>query len=385
DKLSKNIHFVDFWTSLLKNNPPLTTFICLERERILFDNIFVVSQQTLRLSMTDLRIEIVEAANNVTKYIHIGPFIRSMSFSNYQKNMIDVVVICTMMITSRANTQLTMSACASGMCRNMKSGFKSADRQPILDETHQRYVEFNHYRQQNAADHSLAPPLLHIDNNRAKTAPWRRIIDLDEFFTRIYEYHKRGGFWCMVLEDIFELLRFSFVAIFLGFLFTCVDYQILFRDKKLVRPGNQTDKVTLSDAINFDSSKMTFSVVLCIIVACIFWMYWLAVLLWKLSRHLDIRNFYYEILKIDDSSLPNLKWSEILTKLRQAQRTYQFCVHKTALNEMEVYHQILRRKNYIVALVNKTLLPARFTLPLLGEVSYFTNGLKLNFEFLFFL
>lgn len=60
-------------------------------------------------------------------------------------------------------------------------------------------------------------------------ARWNHIEDLDSFFTRIYYYHQKHGFLCIVLQDFFELLQFIFVVVFATFLIECVDYEILFK------------------------------------------------------------------------------------------------------------------------------------------------------------
>ena len=38
------------------------------------------------------------------------------------------------------------------------------------------------------------------------TARWNHIENLDDFFTRVYHYHQRQGFLCMVLEDVLQLM-----------------------------------------------------------------------------------------------------------------------------------------------------------------------------------
>lgn len=35
---------------------------------------------------------------------------------------------------------------------------------------------------------------------------WSHIQNLDEFFTRVYQYHQRGGFLAMVIVDWMQLL-----------------------------------------------------------------------------------------------------------------------------------------------------------------------------------
>lgn len=47
---------------------------------------------------------------------------------------------------------------------------------------------------------------------------WNHIEDLDEFFTRIYQYHQRSGFWCMVMQDLLQLLYVEFCWMLLAVL-----------------------------------------------------------------------------------------------------------------------------------------------------------------------
>lgn len=60
----------------------------------------------------------------------------------------------------------------------------------------------------------------------------------------------------------------------------------------------------------------------------------------------------------------------------QVQSELQMCIHKRDLTELDIYHRILRQINYLVALVNKRLLPPRIDVPVLGEVVYWTENLR---------
>lgn len=60
-------------------------------------------------------------------------------------------------------------------------------------------------------------------------ARWNHVEDLDSFFMRIYLYHQKHGFACMMLQQVLELVQFIFVLGFTTFLSNCVDYQIIFR------------------------------------------------------------------------------------------------------------------------------------------------------------
>nr|CAD7196671.1 unnamed protein product [Timema douglasi] len=132
-------------------------------------------------------------------------------------------------------------------------------------------------------------------DNRKCAARWNHVEDLDSFFVRMYHYHQKHGFTCMMLQEALELLQFIFV-----------------------------------------------------------------------------------------SDLDNLTWHEVQHRVREVQLEQQMCIHKRDLSELDIYHRILRFKNYMVAMVNKSLLPIRLRLPFLGEVIFLTRGLKYNIELLLF-
>lgn len=226
--------------------------------------------------------------------------------------------------------------------------------------------------------------VIHVVPESGKAAKWNHIEDLDNFFTRVYHYHQRHGFTCMALQEVLELFQFVFVVVFSIFLFNCVDYPILFKDKSLNGTGA---KVTLSDAILPTDQCVAYFGALewtVIIVASLFWILRLIKVIYNLFQYWDVRAFFNTALNIRDCDLDNVTWHEVQKKLREVQLEQQMCIHKKELTELDIYHRILRFKNYMVAMVNKSLLPPKFHLPFIGEIIYLSYGLKYNIEMLLF-
>ncbi|XP_067005756.1 autophagy-related protein 9A isoform X2 [Anabrus simplex] len=226
--------------------------------------------------------------------------------------------------------------------------------------------------------------MIHVvpESGRAR---WNHIEDLDSFFTRMYQYHQKHGFTCMMLQETLELLQFIFVVVFSTFLFHCVNYPVLFRDN--VSGNNSPRKISLGDAvISTDVCVASLGLIswICISVAIVFWCLRAIKVLYHLVQFWDIKAFFNTALKINDSDLDNLTWHEIQRRIREVQLEQQMCIHKQDLSELDIYHRILRYKNYMVAMVNKSLLPVRLRMPLLGEVVFLTRGLKYNIELLLF-
>ncbi|NXF90461.1 ATG9A protein, partial [Eubucco bourcierii] len=201
----------------------------------------------------------------------------------------------------------------------------------------------------------------------------------------------RNGFACMMLADLFELGQFLFVVIFTTFLLCCVDYDVLFANRPLNHSQAGTDraKVTLPDAVLpapqcAQRIRASGWVIFMLVMASVFWLYRLVKVLCSVLGYWEIRSFYIKALNIPSEALCNHSWQEVQARLMALQRRQQLCVHKKELTELDIHHRILRFQNYTVAMVNKSLLPIRFRLPLLGTVVFLTQGLQYNLELLLF-
>ncbi|XP_072324214.1 autophagy-related protein 9A [Scyliorhinus torazame] len=221
-------------------------------------------------------------------------------------------------------------------------------------------------------------------------SPWHHIENLDLFFSRIYHLHQKNGFLCMLLTEMFELVQFVFVVTFTTFLVNCVDYDILFANKLVnnTHRENQLVKVRLPDAflpphICTDQIRQNVLIIFILLIAGVFWVHRLVKFIYNICCYWEIRAFYRNALKIPMAHLPYFSWQEVQARIIQIQKEHQICIHKRELSELDIYHRILRFKNYTVAMINKSLLPIRFHLPFLGEVVFYTRGLKYNFELIF--
>ncbi|XP_054093511.1 autophagy-related protein 9B isoform X2 [Callithrix jacchus] len=232
-------------------------------------------------------------------------------------------------------------------------------------------------------------PLLHVPEGLRGS--WHHIQNLDSFFTKIYSYHQRNGFACILLEDVFQLGQFIFIVTFTTFLFRCVDYNVLFANQpsNRTRPGSFHSKVTLSDAIlpsaqcaeRIRSSPL---LVFLLVLAAGFWLVQLLRSLCSLFSYWDIQVFYREALHIAPEELNSVPWAEVQSRLLALQRSGGLCVQPRPLTELDVHHRILRYTNYQVALANKGLLPARCPLPWGGSATFLSRGLALNIDLLLF-
>ncbi|XP_041258302.1 autophagy-related protein 9B isoform X2 [Onychostruthus taczanowskii] len=215
--------------------------------------------------------------------------------------------------------------------------------------------------------------LLHV--TEGPTDSWHHIKDLDSFFTKIYQFHQRNGFACVLLSDVLELLQFLFVVTFSTFLLCCVDYDVLFA----TRPLNHSHvperaKVTLPDAVLpapqcarrlRGSGWLLFLLVL----AGAVWLCRLVTALRRLVGYWEIRSFYIRALGIPAEELCNHSWQSVQARLLALQRRQPLCVPRRELTE-------LARAAVLLGAANLALCPCVLGWRLLLAFFSYAEGLK---------
>ncbi|KAH8319841.1 hypothetical protein KR074_007419 [Drosophila pseudoananassae] len=214
-------------------------------------------------------------------------------------------------------------------------------------------------------------------------ARWNHIENLDSFFSRMYQYQQKHGFRVIVLDEVLQVLEFGFVVWLLTFVSHCIRHDVLFGD---VPPKNHT-KTTLDDVIIPTGEcveKMGWFTFLVLFIAAIYLGIRLLKMVYHITQFADIRRFYNTALHIDDADLDNFTWHEVQQRIRRVQAEQHMCIDKESLTELDIYHRVLRFKNYLVALMNKQLLPVRFHIPLIGEVVSLSRGMLFNIDLILF-
>ncbi|XP_005103745.1 autophagy-related protein 9A [Aplysia californica] len=250
---------------------------------------------------------------------------------------------------------------------------------PLLDREHSQHdeeegSEINFHEEQGFMVH-MSP-----DTNKSQ---WNHVDDLDKFFVNVYDYHQRHGFQNMVLSESLQLLQFVFIVTFMTYLGWCVNYPELFDEI----PHNTTRKKTFDDiTYPFGTcvSRFDFWTWLLLVLCCLFFIGRTIKMVVNFSNYLRTRNFFISALNIETRELSNMTWHEVQSRLLEVQKEEQICIHKQELTHLDIYHRILRFKNYLVAMVNKNLLPLKMRMPLVGEHALLTHGMRFNLDCLLY-
>lgn len=199
--------------------------------------------------------------------------------------------------------------------------------------------------------------------------------DIDEFFTRVYKYYAAKGLLSLIVAGIVPLLTSAFLVSFSTFLFACVDHSKI------------KDAETLSDVLvpRCLAKLPAFPAVL-LLSYCSWWTFQLARLIFSIPSLLETHLFYRFLLGVSDSELGCVSWPQVANeilllqthgpknrandKLGGEDRTQlpeKFCcpaLKRHVLNPHYIVNRIMRRDNYLIALMNQKLLNFGFPRPL---------------------
>eukprot|EP00794_Sanderia_malayensis_P003582 gene3582-4086_t len=240
------------------------------------------------------------------------------------------------------------------------------------------FNSINYHRVQSSEEDLLEedlPPTIVSTRGTDERGRWNHIENLDKFFMQLYQYHQQNGFACMMLKEVFKLIQYIFIVLFSTFLIICVDYKRLFEDKE----------PNWEDSVRFERIKrMPTGMIICLIIGLLFWVLKLLQVIVLLCEAFQIRSFYRNILHIVDSDLLNMQWHDVQKKIIEAQKIHHMCVHKSELTELDIYHRILRHKNYLIAMQNKSVIPCIYKFPFFGHRTFLTHGIKFNLLLILF-
>nr|XP_023021123.1 autophagy-related protein 9A-like [Leptinotarsa decemlineata] len=230
------------------------------------------------------------------------------------------------------------------------------------------------------------------------SSKWSNIKDLDLFFRRLYVYHQKRGFFTIVLGRILELVNYMFVVFLAIYLFHGIEYSVLFADvpgnNPVAGPHSQATfssshgKVTLYDTIlplNECISNFTGLTKLILGILSGAWLLLFFIRIYQVALMWETRQFYHDVLKVNDDNLDNLTWREILKKIRDAQLKLNICVIKKELTDMDICHRILRHENFLKGLMQQELLPPTICIPFLPKIVFWTSGFEMNIRLILFL
>ncbi|XP_078444182.1 autophagy 9 (APG9) [Wolffia australiana] len=211
------------------------------------------------------------------------------------------------------------------------------------------------------------------------------IADLDLFFWRIYNYYCEKGLWCIIVKWVVELLSLGFTLCFSGFFLLFVDWGGL-RNAKCgmdavesgIKPCDLAkEALHAHPLVPFTITK---GIIIGYLALLAFYLFFCFIRFFvQLKDTLEARKFYVHSLCINDREVQTIPWSAVLEKIVQVQKSQKLCVVKD-LSAHEIVMRIMRKENYLIAMINKGVLSFQvpWWVPGVGPLANSGSGWKKN-------
>ncbi|PHH74732.1 hypothetical protein CDD80_2876 [Ophiocordyceps camponoti-rufipedis] len=195
---------------------------------------------------------------------------------------------------------------------------------------------------------------------------WASTSNLDNFMRGVYQYYEGGGFWCILCANALWLLETLFVAVLLTLLSQCVDYAALPHSKSL-------DQIIVRQCTRKMSGLWNTGIWL----YSFFFIWKSAQYFLEIRRLLHIRDFYLYLLEIPEQDMQTVSWQDVVarimslrdqnpktaTNMPQNVRRYLGSQSKDRLDAHDIANRLMRRDNYLIAMINKDVLDLSLPIP----------------------
>jgi autophagy-related protein 9 len=186
---------------------------------------------------------------------------------------------------------------------------------------------------------------------------WVGAGDLDDFFSAAYAYHYESGFYCMATKAVVNTLTLGFTIVFSTFLLGFVDWPGLLACKNeatCFEFGHYVVSLGAHSSFFFRA----FVVLYCILFSA-FWLWSVAALGPALRRMWDMHRFFTKVLGVSTRELQTMEWCEVVERMVALQEAgeHPIQINGLSFSAKDVAMRIMRKHNYLVAIVNEEVLP----------------------------
>ncbi|KAF4997055.1 hypothetical protein FDECE_12208 [Fusarium decemcellulare] len=220
-----------------------------------------------------------------------------------------------------------------------------------------------------------------MSNNPREKALWRWVntSNLDSFMRDVYDYYEGGGLWCILCANALWLLETLFVAVLVTFLGQCVDYSKI--------PGS----VSLHEVVVPQCTRKISGLWNLGIWLYTFFFIWKCVQYFvEIRRLIHIRDFYIHLLDIPEQDMQTVSWQDIVARIMALRdqnpktatnvpsRLRQFIgsQSKERLDAHDIANRLMRKDNYLIAMINKDVLNLSLPVPFLRGRQLFSKTME---------
>uniref|UniRef100_A0A061R0H4 Autophagy-related protein 9 n=2 Tax=Tetraselmis sp. GSL018 TaxID=582737 RepID=A0A061R0H4_9CHLO len=224
------------------------------------------------------------------------------------------------------------------------------------------------------------PRDLSLDLEGAESYEVEAISNLDEFFTWIYRYYLEKGFCVMVVKRLLNVGATAFIGAFSGVLLLGVDWRGLHAPCVVERRCDIAD-VAFRESPLRDHPLWWTCAVLAFLGLLALYLAWAVVHMIEELRHAaEVRHFFRNRLGISDRLVATMSWPEVLQRVVLLQQHIRLCVVRD-LTAHDICARIMRRDNFLIAMLNKGVLALNTPLPGLRRRVMLTKVVEWNLRY----
>ena len=231
------------------------------------------------------------------------------------------------------------------------------------------------------------------ENTREKMqalSDWTNLTNRDHFLELVYNYYREGGYRPLVLQMLSNLAKLAFLFVFTVFLMYFIDWNGI-----LAPPSGDAGHLKLWESVGLSVFFRRISMfgLSTIFVFGSFWGFQFNRALRLLSQYRKVHRFYHELLGLRDRELKDLVDFDIICdRISRLNEEHQTCA--VTLDAREICSRIMRKDNYMVAMIDQGILnlgkglpeiqTAAGVYPLFHNRHLFTKLMEWNLTFAIF-
>lgn len=213
---------------------------------------------------------------------------------------------------------------------------------------------------------------------------WANVENLDNFLFDVYDYYTLRGYWSIVLRRCLNMFTLAFLLGFCLFLTQCVNYRKIKGSTKLEEILVPRCTARMGFVPNFVLWLTAF--------VCIVRSFQYALDLRRLNH---LHDFYHHLLSIPEAEIQSISWQEVVSRLMALRdsnpniktannsraKTFLGTQSKQRMDAHDIANRLMRRDNYMIAMINKEIIDTTLTLPFIGTRQFFTRTLEWHLNY----
>lgn len=182
---------------------------------------------------------------------------------------------------------------------------------------------------------------------------WANVDNLDVFLQQVYHYFLGNGMYCILLTRALNMATILFVVGFSTYLSQCIDYS-------RISSSDNLHQVTVPHCM----AQMPVFNKFVLWLFALFWFLKVFQYVGDIKRLSDLRNFYQYLLGISENDMQTISWQEVVNRLSTLKDKNLATASKPVkLDAHSVANRIMRKENYLIAMISRDILDLSIHLP----------------------